>query len=262
MINLHNHTIYSDGAFAPETIVLAAIEAGLTHVGISDHFKTAKLGPRAQYIALEELSDYIRHIRALAARYAPQISVLAGLEIDFSERTPLDQLWLRGFSRTPLNDLDYVLFEYVGDPEWKGLPLTALFSYRRWIRVPVGLAHSFWARSFASLMPADELARALEKHEIFLELCTSEYHGLESPLTDERVPYYRYPDPYHEALLESFKCFDTKQGGQVLFSIGSDTHNAIAEVAAVNDAWAFLQENGLANRLVTQRYWPRQGHHR
>ena len=55
MINLHNHTTYSDGRFEPEEIVRAALDAGLTHIGISDHFRTAKLGATAQYVIAEEL---------------------------------------------------------------------------------------------------------------------------------------------------------------------------------------------------------------
>ena len=250
MINLHNHTTFSDGRFAPEEIVQAALEGGLTHIGISDHFRTAKLAATAEYVGIEELDAYVQHIRTLAARYADKISVLAGLEIDFSERTPLDQFWLKGFSRTPLNDLDYVLFEYVGDREWKGLPLSALLSYRRWIHVPVGLAHTLVSRSFAA-MPPEQFAQTLAQYEIFIELCPSDYYSIVSSLSGERIPHYRDPDPYNSAVLAA--C----QESGVLFSIGSDTHRRISEVADVKDALAFLQEKGLSDHLVTARYWRR-----
>ncbi len=251
MINLHNHTTFSDGHFTPEEIIQAALEARLTHVGISDHFRTAKLALTAQYVITEEFDNYIQHIRTLAARYADRVSVLAGLEIDFSERTPLDQLWLKGFSQTPLNNLDYVLFEYVGDRDWQGLSLAALLSYRRWLHVPVGLAHNPLSRNFLSV-PPEKLAETLAQYEIFVELCPSDYYYIAASLSGEKVPHYRDPDPYNDALLAACK----EKG--VLFSIGSDTHSRIAEVADIQDAQAFLQEKGLANQLLTDRYWPRK----
>lgn len=251
MINLHNHSTHSDGLLTPEEIIRAAVEAGLTHVGISDHFRTAKLGATAQYVLAENLGEYIATLRALAARYASQITVLVGLEIDFSERTPMEQLWAQGFSRTPLNDLDYLLFEYVEDPQWKGLPLSALLAYRRWICVPVGLAHTFFSACFAGRVAAQELAHTLEQHEIFVELCPSSRYCVPSPLTGELIPYYRYPDAYTEALFTAFAM------REVRFSIGSDTHDRSAEVAAIDDTLAFLREKGLTDRLVTERYWPR-----
>jgi len=43
MMNLHNHTTYSDGKFSPRDIVEAAIRAGLSAVGISDHYRTTRV---------------------------------------------------------------------------------------------------------------------------------------------------------------------------------------------------------------------------
>jgi histidinol phosphatase-like PHP family hydrolase len=252
-INLHNHTTFSDGKLTPEELVQAAIEAGLTHIGISDHFRTAKLAGSAQYVISEGMGEYIQAIRALAKTYAAQIKVLVGLEIDFSERTPLDQLWQRGFKNTFLNDLDYVLFEYVGDREWRGLPLSALLSYRRWIQVPVGLAHTLMARTFAAL-PAGQLAQTLGQQRIFVELSTASDYMVALPSQERsaasaRVFYYRYPTPYHDSFFAACRDQD------VLFSIGSDTHARREEVGDIADAQAFLAEKGLTGQLIAERYW-------
>ena len=253
MINLHNHTTFSDGRFEPQAIIEAAIAGGLTHIGISDHFRTAKLGATAQYVITEYMDAYVAHIRELAARYASQITVLVGLEIDFSKRTPMEQLWQQGFKQTPLNDLDYVLFEYVSDDQWDGLPLTALLSYRRWIRVPVGLAHSHLSSAFGPNMSVSDLVQTLEQHSLFIELCPSRRNAAPAPDSADRIPYYRVPGPFNAAL------WDALAGSDVLFSIGTDTHDRLEEVADIGDAWAFLQEKGLASQLVTSRYWPRAG---
>lgn len=251
MINLHCHSTHSDGRLDPEEIVRAALEAGLTHVGISDHFRTAKLAATARYVIPEELEIYIADIRKLAARYAEQITVLVGLEIDFSERTPLEQLWARGFSQTPLNSLDYVLFEYVEDPDWRGLPLSSLLAYRRWIQVPVGLAHCFLSRCFAGRMEPKDLARVLAGNGLFVELCPAERNSVRHPLTGEATPFYRYPDEYTRAF------FAACREEMVLFSLGSDAHDSAAEVGAMADAAAFLAEQGLEGRLISERYWQR-----
>ena len=252
MIDLHTHSVFSDGSFAPEEIIEAAIAGGLTHIGISDHFRTSKLGLTAEYVMLERLDEYIDHVRALASKHAPQITVLVGLEVDFSKRTPMEQFWKQGFRKTPLNDLDYVLFEYVNDARWDGLPLTALLAYRRWLRVPVGLAHNFLARNFSSHTKAEDLASTLAAQDVFVELCPSGRNAAISPETSSPIPYYRYPDPYNEALWKAFRDRD------VLLSIGSDSHERLPQVADIGDAWSFLEERELSGQLVTSRRWPRR----
>lgn len=251
-INLHNHTTFSDGKLAPEELVQAAIEAGLTHIGISDHFRSAKLAASAQYVISEGIDDYIQTIRSLAKAYAARIRVLAGLEIDFSERTPLDQLWQRGFKNTFLNELDYVLFEYVSDRERRGLPLSALLSYRRWIQVPVGLAHTPLARVFAGLAP-EQLAQTLGQQRIFVELSTASEYMVALPVERNalatRVFYYRHPDTYQQTFFAACRAHD------VLLSIGSDTHIRREEVGNIEDARAFLLERELTGQLITTRHW-------
>ena len=248
-INLHNHTTWSDGRFSPEELVQAAIAGGLTHIGITDHFKTAKLAATASFVGIDFLREYIQQVRALAQRYAGQIVVLCGLEVDFSERTPMDQFWQRGFRQTPLNELDFVLFEYVNSPAYGGLPLSALVAYRRWIQVPVGLAHTFFGQGFASALPAEDLALTLAEQRIFVELSTAPQYSILTAQTAQRVPYYRSPDPYTVALFEALR------EREALFSIGSDVHSFLSEVAEISDAMAFLREKGWEDRLVTARYW-------
>lgn len=244
MINLHNHTTFSDGKLTPEELVQAAINYGFSHIGISDHFRTSKLGASAQYVIPEFWDEYVEHIRRLASTYAGQITVLAGIEIDFSPRTALEQLWPRGYSNSLLNDLDYALFEYVNDQRWEGLPLTALLSYRRWIKPPVGLAHTLFARSMKSI-PAADLARQLAENDIFVELCPSPRNSVATEDGDWH-PYYRFDDPYHDALFNALG----QQG--VRFSIGTDTHSSPDEFETVHDAIRFLQEKGLTEQLITQ----------
>ena len=41
-MDLHNHTIWSDGIHTPEKIIQNAIVNSVTTIGISDHFETDK----------------------------------------------------------------------------------------------------------------------------------------------------------------------------------------------------------------------------
>jgi hypothetical protein len=270
MINLHNHTTWSDGAFSLGTIVKAAIDAGLAHVGICDHFATSKLGPRWT-VSREHLPQYAAAIRQVAAAYAGQIRVWVGLEIDSAPmRTDLDALGLFHDRAEPLDCLDYVLFEYVGEAYRGGLPLQQLVALRPRIGVPVGLAHSFLAATFEDRYTPRELANTLAAADLFVELSPTPRNavlsaedvlGLERRLgspqltpTERRrlqevrdqpwlrelghVPAYRYSSPYNDALWPALV------GAGVRFSIGTDTHDELNRVGEVADAWTFLQALG------------------
>lgn len=244
MINLHNHTTWSDGYLTPQQLADAAVAVGLTHVGITDHYRTNKLGRSGKYVDLPQLLDYIVELRLLAKWYAKQIKVLVGLEIDFSARTQLEPL----LTSQLLNQLDYVLFEYVADAEWYGYSLDKLLTIRPQITVPVGLAHNPLARNFELLLEAEDLVAILEDHAIFVELCPARRNAVFAPDGRPVLPY-RYPTAYNEALWQAFS------RSQVLFSVGNDTHHSAEEVGLVGDAWEFLQEHGLLDRLVTEHFW-------
>ena len=70
-VDLHIHTIYSDGVFSPEKIVDTAIEAGLNAIAITDHDNVL-----AYPIALE----YAQKIAKEKA--APPLEILPGVEIN------------------------------------------------------------------------------------------------------------------------------------------------------------------------------------
>ena len=88
-VNLHNHSTFSDGAQAPEEIVLAAIEKNMLGIGFSDHSYT-DFDP--SYCMLpERFEGYHRTIDDLKAKYADKIKVFKGIELDYySEVDPKD----------------------------------------------------------------------------------------------------------------------------------------------------------------------------
>jgi len=238
MINLHNHTTWSDGLYPPETLIKAAILGGLTHVGISDHFYTDKLFPSGACVSADRIDAYVAELRDLAARYAGRIEVLVGIEVDWSARTRmrLPRLLERAAQ------FDYFLFEYVQDEAWAGGTLGSLLSIRVQIPRPVGLAHNDLCVTLIPPYTPQELAGLLAEHAIFVELSTA-------PATVN----YRATDPDHIVL------WDALAQSRVRFSVGSDTHAAIDQVADVADAHRFLEGRGLLDRLITH-WWDSEFH--
>ena len=81
MKDLHTHTTFSDGKNTPEEMVQAAIRAGLTEYGISDHgytpFDESYCMPQSRY------GEYLAALAGLREKYKGQISLRLGMEQDF-----------------------------------------------------------------------------------------------------------------------------------------------------------------------------------
>lgn len=104
--NYHTHTTrckHAEGS--DEEYVLAAIEAGFTEIGFSDHAPWPKIPIESHQIRMElsEFADYVQSIKRLHRQYANKIKINLGLEaeyypdrMDFMKRllieTPLDYL--------------------------------------------------------------------------------------------------------------------------------------------------------------------------
>ena len=230
MMNLHNHTTYSDGRFSPREIVEAAVRAGLAAVGISDHYRTR----RVRSLQPSAIDEYVEHVRRLAIHYKDKIRVLVGVEIDASPERTEDLAYLPA---TQLNKMDFILFENVQDEPAGGLSLWELFDMRKELEPPVGLAHNDIARNFAEI-DHSVLIPVLETSHIFLELCPSHRHSkLQRPL-------YRHSAEFFARLK------DTKVG----LAFGTDTHDSLDDVGNIDDPYAFVQEHGLEKNLIDKRF--------
>jgi len=229
MMDLHNHTTYSDGRFSPRDIIEAAIKAGLSAVGIADHYRTT----RTRSLAPPSLEEYQEHVRRLATHYKDKIKVLVGVEVDASpDRTEdLGYLPLAQF-----NKLDFVMFEHVQDEQAGGMGLWELFDMRKELEPPVGLAHNDIARNFADIDPS-VLIPVLETNHIFLELCPGQRHAR------LQRPQYR----------QSLDFYTRLKGTMVGLSVGSDSHDSLEEVGDVGDAYAFVRELGLEKNLIEEK---------
>lgn len=79
--NLHQHSTFSDGASTMEEVVRAAIDRNFVSIGFSDHSFTPC--DTSYCMKLEQYEDYFAEIQRLREKYAGQINVLTGLELDY-----------------------------------------------------------------------------------------------------------------------------------------------------------------------------------
>jgi histidinol phosphatase-like PHP family hydrolase len=226
MINLHTHTTFSDGRYSPKEIIEASIDADLSHLAICDHYMTNKVDS----IPFDGLTDYIQNIKDLANEFSEKITILCGVEIDScKKRTDISKI-----PYEDLNNLDLVLFEYVQNDIWNGMPLWELLGIRKNIKCPVGLAHNDIGKNF-SHTKYDELIAVLETNNIFIELCPN--------LRNSKLnkPYYHFAEGFFSNLRET----------EVYISIGTDTHSSLKSVGNINDAVDFIKRYGLEDNLIT-----------
>jgi len=224
-INLHTHTLYSDGDFTVMEVVRSAFEAGLTHIAITDHFETCKIINPLKRMDFER---YMRDIKAARMMYEGRINVLAGVEIDTNpERCDLYELpfYL-------LNSLDLILFEYVEDPLQGGVPLNELRSFTKDLKVPFGLCHWDMDRIYRERDPA-WLADRLSEIGAFVEVPTSQHYARQGRFL------YEHSDRFYDAFREKVKV-----------SIGTDMHHSLAEVGNIGRGLDFLRSKGLCGQLL------------
>ncbi len=79
--DLHTHTHFCDGASSPEEMVIAAIERGISRLGILTHSyvefdKDYSIAPRRE-------GEFIAEIARLKEKYRDKIELLSGVEADY-----------------------------------------------------------------------------------------------------------------------------------------------------------------------------------
>jgi histidinol phosphatase-like PHP family hydrolase len=215
-MNLHNHSVYSDGDFSPEQIAAEAARGCLTHVAITDHFETEKV---RRCLTSEQLDGYIKEIGSLNDMYEGSLRVLAGVEIDTNpERCALEELPI-----DLLNRLDLVLFEFVND-EWNGgSSLEEIAPLIDRIKVPCGLAHTDFATVFSGVSPQN-VADMLASHDLFAEI------NIGSIYKRQGVPYYEHAERHYRAFHDKVK-----------ISVGTDSHRTLSKVSNLGPGYAFVE---------------------
>ena len=91
--DLHTHSVYDDGKATLEQMVCAAVEKGLSAVGLSVH---SPIEHEDWTVRSERMQDFLQESRFLKRKYRDRIAVYCGVEYDL--RSVLD-----------LSEFDYVI---------------------------------------------------------------------------------------------------------------------------------------------------------
>ncbi len=220
LINLHSHTVYSDGDFTIEQLAAAAERSGVTHLAITDHFETSKV----HCLRVNHFNDYLQEIEEARRRH-PRVKLLAGVEIDTDPvRCDLETLPVE-----MLNQLNIVLFEYVDDNGSTLETLEPLLSQLTPLR---GLAHMDIERIYAGKDP-EAVAQRFGDFDMFVEVNTA-------------WPYRRDGAPFYERAADYYRAFH----GRVKVSVGADVHHSLAEVGNLVLPYRFIRRHGLERDLL------------
>jgi DNA polymerase (family 10) len=98
--DLHSHTTASDGKASIEQMAEAAIAKGYQFLGITDHSKSQVI---ANGLSADRLLKHAKNIRKIGEKYARQIKLLAGCEVDILIDGRMD------FEDAVLAELDFVI---------------------------------------------------------------------------------------------------------------------------------------------------------
>lgn len=234
-MSLHNHSIFSDGAYEVATIIKTAErDCCLDIVGICDHYRTQKVWEHS--MDAQRILHYLEHVKQINRILKLPIRVLIGIEIDFSPRTTdIDSL-----PTQILNKLDFILFEYVNSQLWGGFSYKRLLDIRDHFDIPVGIAHCDFRQDLWKRETDTKVLYELADADIFLEL---------SPGSRNRELTPSGPQPYYRQIIDLF--IEIRENHIPLrFSIGTDMHSDLSEVCATIDAEKFLEEYQLLNHLI------------
>lgn len=133
LIDMHNHSDWSDGVNSAVELVEDAIARNIKVLGFTDHFNTNK----CPSIKPEQLDLYIKEINELKKLYKNRLSVLVRLEIN-SIPFPVS---FQSLSYNQFDNIDYVLIEYL-DILSNKIRLQDLEVYLKNFKCKVGLAHT------------------------------------------------------------------------------------------------------------------------
>jgi histidinol-phosphatase (PHP family) len=103
LANYHIHSDYCDGTNTIEELVQAGIAAGLTSLGLSSHFPLPFTNDWT--MKAENIESYLDDIKNLKAKYASQIELYCGMEIDFF----IDRQDISDLAKAVLPRLDYTI---------------------------------------------------------------------------------------------------------------------------------------------------------
>ena len=247
--NLHTHTNFSDGKHTPEENILSAIEKNMLSLGFSDHSFTA-CDP--SYCMWEEKYEpYRQEIRRLQEKYAAQLPVYLGMELDYySELTnPEDYDYLLAsvhyiirdgicypIDHTPQQQKDCAENVFGGDYiAMAKCYFDMLCEHVEKVK-PTFVGHFDVITKFSLMPEEDERYRAVAREALARAIAACPYIEMNTGAISRGWRKNPYPCSY---LLDTVK----EQGGRILLS--SDSHDRNNLTFHFDESVAILKAAGI-----------------
>lgn len=205
-INLHTHTIFSDGKNNIKDIVNKALELGINYLAITDHFTNSwKSGIMTNLDSRDKIEDYLNEIsecQKFLIDNNKSLRLFKGIEVDLSSSA--------NYIKRLINPtkFDIIILEYLETPEGIAFVRNLIDQWKKSVSPPkdfplIGLAH-FDPSNFI-YDSLNVLIQFLKDYNIFFEFNS------------------RYPQYYswrNEMFFKKLKEFN------ILVAIGSDSHSS------------------------------------
>ncbi len=223
-INLHIHTIYSDGKESINNIVSKAIELDLNVIAFTDHLSNSwKSNAMSTLSTPEIIENYIEEIKdsqKIAKEKGETIKILKGVEIDLGSSEQFIKKLIQ------CEKFDLILWEYLETPESIAFVKNIINDWRRRVNKDMkwplmGLAHFDPSHFFYKGL--DNLIRFLIEYGFYFEF-NSSYSEF----------YSRQNIVFFEALKES----------NVPVGIGCDSHD-LSNLLDIEEPLEMIQYYGL-----------------
>jgi len=225
-LNLHIHSIYSDGRNNIEQIVKKALKTGLDYICITDHFTNSwKADIIPNLNNLDKIKRYLGEIsqfKELLAKENKNLTLLKGVEIDLSSS---EKYIINNISP---NMFDLILFEYLESFEGIAFVKKILEYWKKknYNNFPlIGLAH--FDPSFFIIRGLDILLDFLKQYDIIIEFNSS---------------YPQFYSRKHEIFYNKLKDSGIK------VSIGCDSHH-ISSLKDIESPYNMIEFYNLEENL-------------
>jgi len=142
-INLHIHSIFSDGKNSIRQIVESALNLNLDYIAITDHFTNSWKDWVSKLKNTDIISEYLEEITQCQnhlKEYSKKLTVLKGLEVDLGSSAQFIK------KNIQVSKFDLILFEYLQDVDTLAFVKNIINFWKRttrkWDDLPIiGLAH-------------------------------------------------------------------------------------------------------------------------
>ena len=205
-INLHSHTVFSDGKNSIKQAVIKSLELGLNHLAITDHFSNSwKADIIPTLNSKEKIDDYLNKISECQNYLRindKNMKLYKGIEIDIGSSFNFIKRLIQ-----PLK-FDLILFEYLETPEG----IAFIKNFIEYWKKSLSFDKNFPLLGLAHFDPSnfiygglDRLIHFMKEYKIYFEFNSS------------------YPQ-YYSRKNELF--FKKVKDHEILVAIGSDAHSS------------------------------------